>query len=84
MRLKAFASVFSLYLISIRIKRSLIGVLEQFSKERDTVCAHRDADDLLQIMPSKLDKYVIDKELQHKDNSIFCVAPFVFRFVFTK
>ena len=27
-------------------------------------------------MTSELEKYIIDKELQHTDNFIFCVAPF--------
>ena len=30
---------------------------------------------------SELDKYVVDKERQHDDDLIFCVALFFFRFV---
>jgi hypothetical protein len=44
----------------------------------------RDANDLLKNMSSELDKYVLDKEIQHTDNFIFCVARFAFRFVFDK
>ena len=39
---------------------------------------------LLKNVPSEFDKYVIDKELQHIDDFIFCVTPFAFRFVFDK
>ena len=35
-------------------------------------------------VPSKLDKYVIDKELQYPDGFIFCVATYAFSFVFDK
>ena len=31
-----------------------------------------------------LDKYAIDKELQHSDNFVFCVAFFAFSCVFHK
>ena len=42
--------------------------IEKVGEERGIVCSHRDA-------------YVIDKELQHFDDFILCVALFTFRFV---
>ena len=68
MRLMALASVFMFCLC----------------KERDTVCSHRDADNLLKNVPSELDKYDIDMELQHTDDLIFCVALFTFHFLLDK
>jgi hypothetical protein len=50
----------------------------------NTVCAHMDVDNLLKIVSSELDKYVIDKEFQHTNEFIFYVAHFVFRFVLDK
>ena len=35
-------------------------------------------------VPFELDKYLIDKELQHTDDFIFCVELVVFRFVLDK
>ena len=43
-------------------KLCLIGK-EKIEKERDTVCSHRDANDLLKIVHSNHLKYAIDKEL---------------------
>ena len=65
-------------------KLSLIRVYEKIDKERDTVGSHMDADDLLKKVSSELNKYVIDKELHHTDDLIFCVALFAFRFVLDK
>ena len=42
-------------------------------QESGTACSHRDTDDLLKNVPSELMKYVVDKELQHTDDFIFCV-----------
>jgi hypothetical protein len=53
-------------------------------KKRGTDFSLRDATDLLENVPSELDKYVIDKELQHTDDFIFCVALFAFCFVLDK
>jgi len=50
-------------------------------KKRGTDFSLRDAIDLLENVPSELDKYVIDKELQHTDDFIFCVTLFAFCFV---
>ena len=47
-----------------------IGVYEQIGKERDTICSHSDADDLLKNELSELDTYAIDKELQHDVNKL--------------
>jgi hypothetical protein len=65
-------------------KLSLIGACDNISKKRGTIYSHRDADDLLQNISFELDKYVIDKELQHDDDFIFCVALFSFHFVLDK
>ena len=45
---------------------------------------HRHADNLLKNVPSELDNYVIDKELQHTDDLIFYVALLVFSFLHDK
>ena len=37
--------------------------------------SYGDTDDLLKYVPSNLDKYGLDKDLQHIDNFIFCVTP---------
>jgi len=63
---------------------SLIGVKVKIDKERGTYSSHRDADDFLENVPFELDKYVIDKELQHTDDFTFCVAHFNFCFVLNK
>jgi len=65
-------------------KLSLIGVKVKIDKERGTYCSHRDTDDLLENVPFELDKYVIDKELQHTNDFTFGVAHFNFRFVLNK
>ena len=39
---------------------------------------------MLKNVPSKLNRYVINKELQHTDNFIFCVTPFDFWCVLDK
>ena len=46
--------------------------------EKGTVYSQWDVDDLLKNLSSELHKYTIDKELQHTDCFIFCVAPFDF------
>lgn len=48
-------------------------------KERDTVCTH--GDDLLTYVPYELDKYAIDKELQHVDDFALCIAPLALCFI---
>jgi hypothetical protein len=60
-----------------------VGVKEVIDKERGKVYFHRDADDLLKFLQSKLDKCAIDQELQIND-FIFCVAHFDFCFVVDK
>jgi hypothetical protein len=42
---------------------------------------HQHANNLLKNVPSELNNYVIDKELQHTDDLIFYVALLVFRFL---
>jgi hypothetical protein len=44
---------------------SLIGIQVKIGKKRGTVFSHSDVDDLLKNVPSELDKYVIEKELEH-------------------
>ena len=51
----------------------LIGVKEKIDRERNIVCSHGDAYDLLKNVASELDKYVFDKELLHTGDLIFCV-----------
>lgn len=46
----------------------------------DTVCFHGDVHDVLQNVASKLDKYVIDKDLHHTDDFIPRVTRFAFLF----
>ena len=53
-------------------------------KKRGTDLSLRNATDLLENVPPELDKYAIDKELQHTDDFIFCVALFAFCFVLDK
>jgi hypothetical protein len=43
-----------------------------------------DAENLLKNVPSQLDKYIIDMELQHINYFIFCAVHFVFRFMLEK
>ena len=43
-------------------------------KEKGTICSHGNADDLGIEKSSYLDKYAIDKELQHTDETIYYVA----------
>ena len=44
---------------------SLIGIQVKIGKKRGTVFSHSDVDDLLKNVPSELDKYVIEKDLEH-------------------
>jgi hypothetical protein len=62
-----------LYLKSICNKHFLIEVNEKIDKEKGKIGSHGDADDLLKNVPSELDIYVIDKELQHTDDFTFCL-----------
>ena len=55
--------------------------VEEVDKKRRTVSSHRNADNLLEKSTSKLNKYVVDKKLQHTDHLFFCVACFTFLFV---
>jgi hypothetical protein len=56
-------------------------VCRKIDKEKGTACSYMVADDLLKNMPSELDKYVFDKELQQTDDSFsvlflsFCGVP---------
>lgn len=46
-------------------------------KERSTVCTHDNFDDVVKSVPSIVKKNVIVQKLQHTDDFIFCVAPFI-------
>ena len=46
-----------------RYRLCLIKVCEKIGKEMGSICAHVNDDGLLKSVRSKLDKYVIDKEL---------------------
>jgi hypothetical protein len=63
-----FRENFTELLSAVRIGKNNLPLLEM-----NTVCSHMDADDLLKIVSSELDKYVIDKEFQHTNEFIFCV-----------
>ena len=73
---KGFCLCNSFVLNKIWCKLCLIGVSEKIGKERGTAYTYRD---LLKSVPSKQDKYVMDKELLHTDDFIFCVALHAFR-----
>ena len=62
-------------------KLCFIGVKKKIDKERDTACFHGNANDLFKNVPSQLEKCVIDIELQHIDDFIFCVASFTSNFI---
>jgi len=76
------ASVLFLCLISLYELYQIV-VKKKMDKERSTVCSHENADDVVKNVPSVLKKNVIVQELQHSDDFIFCVAPFV-SFIFDK
>ena len=42
--------------------------------DRGTVCFREDVDDLLNNLPTELDKYVINKEIQYTGNFLFFVS----------
>jgi hypothetical protein len=51
-----------------------IGVKKnKIEKDRGTVCFREDVDDLLNNLPTELDKYVINKEIQYTGNFLFFI-----------
>jgi hypothetical protein len=78
------ALALSLILLSFAYTLPHGSKCKKIEKDRDTVCYHGYADYLLKNVPSKLDKCVIDKELQHSDYFIFCVATYACRLVLDK
>ena len=47
---------------------------KKIEKDRVTVCFREDVDDLLNNLPTELDKYVINKEIQYTGNFLFFVS----------
>jgi hypothetical protein len=72
----------SIYL-KVRLK-ALTSVITLYLKEKGAVCSHRYIDDLLKHVVSELDKTIIDEELQHIDDIIFCVVHITFCFLLDK
>ena len=72
---------FCILFVFDKLLYKFIVVCRKIYKEKGTTCSYMDADDLLKNMPSELDKYVFDKELQQTDDSFsvlflsFCGVP---------
>ena len=73
-RLKALTSVIFLFWLSFGINSASSEYRKRSAKKRGTVGSHGDVNDLLKN--SELDEYVVDKELQHTEDFIFCVSLF--------
>jgi hypothetical protein len=74
-RLKALAYVFIKYFY----KLSLIGVKEKFSKERGTVCSHRNVNNLLKNVPlnSSIMLSISNSNIQLTSVSVYHFLPFL-------
>ena len=55
---------------------SLTGIQVKIGKKRGTVFSHNDVDDLLKNVPSELDRYVIEKKLEHTSYYVMYIAEY--------